>query len=48
MLRGCRLQKKTDQERDVTRATQAPTSLDRGEFQKSWIRISPKGVFKGF
>jgi hypothetical protein len=40
-LRVCRLQKKIDQERDVSRATQAPTSPDGSEFQKAWIRISP-------
>jgi hypothetical protein len=40
-LRGCRLRKKIDQERDVSRATQAPTSPDGGEFQKARIRISP-------
>jgi hypothetical protein len=40
-LRGCRLRKKIDQERDVARATQAPTSPDGGEFQKARIRISP-------
>jgi hypothetical protein len=40
MLRGCRLRKNIDQERDVTRATQAPTSPDRGEFQKARILIS--------
>jgi hypothetical protein len=39
-LRGCRLRKKIDQERDVSRATQAPTSPDGGEFQKARIRIS--------
>jgi hypothetical protein len=40
-LRGCRLRKKMDRERDVVRATQAPTSPDGGEFQKARIRISP-------
>jgi hypothetical protein len=40
-LRGCRLQKKIDQELDVARATQTPTSPDDGEFQKARIRISP-------
>jgi hypothetical protein len=40
-LCGCRLQKKIDQERDVSRATQAPTSPDGGEFQKVRICISP-------
>jgi hypothetical protein len=40
MLRGYR-PRKIDQERDVARATQAPTSLDGGEFQKARIRISP-------
>jgi hypothetical protein len=40
-LRGCRLRKKIDQERDVARITQAPTSPDGGEFQKARIRISP-------
>jgi hypothetical protein len=41
MLRGYRLRKKIDQERDVTWATQAPTSLYGGEFEKAQIRISP-------
>jgi hypothetical protein len=41
ILRGCRLRKKIDQERDVLRTTQAPMSLDGGEFQKAWLRISP-------
>jgi hypothetical protein len=41
ILRGCWLWKKIDQERDVARATQAPTSPDGGEFQKARIRISP-------
>jgi hypothetical protein len=40
-LHGCRLRKKIDQECDASRATQAPTSLDGGEFQKAQIRISP-------
>jgi hypothetical protein len=40
-LRGCWLRKKIDQERDASRATQAPTSSDGGEFQKAQIRISP-------
>jgi hypothetical protein len=40
-LRGCRLRKKIDQERDVARATQAPMSLDGGGFQKARIHISP-------
>jgi hypothetical protein len=31
-LRGCRLRRKIDQEHDVARATQAPTSPDGGEF----------------
>jgi hypothetical protein len=41
MLRGCWLRRKIDQERDIARATQAPTSPDGGEFQKARIRISP-------
>jgi hypothetical protein len=40
-LRGYRLRKKIDQERDVARATQASTSPDGSEFQKARIRISP-------
>jgi hypothetical protein len=40
-LRGCRLKRKIDQERDVACVTQAPTSPDDGEFQKARIRISP-------
>jgi hypothetical protein len=40
-LRGCRLRKKIDQERDTSRAVRAPTSPDDGEFQKARIRISP-------
>jgi hypothetical protein len=40
-LHGCRLRKKIDHECDVTRVTQAPTSLEGGEFQKARIRISP-------
>jgi hypothetical protein len=40
-LCGCRLRKKIDQERDVSRAAQAPTSPNGGEFQKARIRISP-------
>jgi hypothetical protein len=39
-LCGCRLRKKIDQERDVARATQAPTSPNDGEFQKARICIS--------
>jgi hypothetical protein len=39
-LRGCRLRRKIDEERDV-RTTQAPTSPDDGEFQKFRIRTSP-------
>jgi hypothetical protein len=31
-LRGCRLRKKIDQERDASRATRTPASLDVGEF----------------
>jgi hypothetical protein len=41
MLHGCRLRRKIDQECDVARATQAPTSPDGGEFQKARICISP-------
>jgi hypothetical protein len=41
-LCGCRLRKKIVQERDVARATQAPTSPNRCEFHKDRIRISPK------
>jgi hypothetical protein len=41
MLCCCRLRKKIDQERDVARATLAPTSPDGGEFQKARILISP-------
>jgi hypothetical protein len=40
-LRGCRLRKKIDQERDASRAARTPTSLDVGEFQKARISISP-------
>jgi hypothetical protein len=40
-LRGCRLRRKIDQERNIARETQAPTSPDDGEFQKARIRISP-------
>jgi hypothetical protein len=40
-LCGCRLRKKIDQERDTSRAVQAPTSPDDSEFQKARIRISP-------
>jgi hypothetical protein len=40
-LRGSRLRKKIDQERDASRAAQAPMSPDDGEFQKARIRISP-------
>jgi hypothetical protein len=40
-LRGCRLRKKIDQERDASRATWASTFLDDGKFQKARIRISP-------
>jgi hypothetical protein len=47
MLRSCRLQKKIDQERDVACPTQAPMSLDGGEFQKAQIRISPNNQIVG-
>jgi hypothetical protein len=40
-LRGCRLEKKIDQERDASRTVRAPTSPDDVEFQKARIRISP-------
>jgi hypothetical protein len=40
-LHGCRLRKKIDQERDVARVTQAPTSPDGGKFQKAQIHMSP-------
>jgi hypothetical protein len=40
-LRGYRLRKKIDQERDVACTTQAPTSPNGGEFQKARIRTSP-------
>jgi hypothetical protein len=42
-LRGCRLRKKIDQERDASCAVRAPTSLDDGEFQKARTRIFPNG-----
>jgi hypothetical protein len=40
-LRGCRLRKKIDQERDTSPVVRAPTSPDDGEFQKARICISP-------
>jgi hypothetical protein len=40
-LRGCRLRRKIDQERDISRATQAPTSPYGGEFYNVRICISP-------
>jgi hypothetical protein len=40
-LRGCRLRKKIDQERDASHVVRAPTSHDDSEFQKARIRISP-------
>jgi hypothetical protein len=39
-LRGCRLRKKINQERDASRAAWAPVSPDDGEFQRVRIRIS--------
>jgi hypothetical protein len=42
-LRGCRLRKKIDQDRDASRAAKTPTSPDDGEFQKVRIRISSNG-----
>jgi hypothetical protein len=40
-LRGCWLRKKTDQERDASRAARTPMSSDVGEFHKARIRVSP-------
>jgi hypothetical protein len=40
-LRGCRLRKKIDQERDASSTVRTPTSPDDGEFQKSQICTSP-------
>jgi hypothetical protein len=39
-LRGCRLQKKIDQECDASHAARTPTSPDISQFQKAQIRIS--------
>jgi hypothetical protein len=40
-LRGCRLRKKIDRERDASRDVWTPTSPDIGEFPKAQICVSP-------
>jgi hypothetical protein len=40
-LRGCRLRKKIDQERNALRGARIPTSPDVGKFKKARIRVSP-------
>jgi hypothetical protein len=40
-LRGCRLRKKIDWERNAPHSTRTPTSPDVGEFQKVQVHISP-------